>query len=122
MMVGKIVMSLPVIDNNNPILIIFLKKKKVIQIYKTIILSQLILSNKRDKYLSAIIIFFIFNTIYFYYLSEYKYRSLICLSMKKEKVGEWLHVDQLTPWDKNPRFNDQAIEKIAQSIKKFGFC
>lgn len=41
---------------------------------------------------------------------------------EKEKVGEWLHVDQLTPWDKNPRFNDQAIEKIAQSIKKFGFA
>jgi ParB-like chromosome segregation protein Spo0J len=41
---------------------------------------------------------------------------------EKEKVGEWLHIDQLFPWDKNPRFNDQAIDKIAQSIKKFGFA
>lgn len=41
---------------------------------------------------------------------------------EKEKVGEWIHIDQLTPWDKNPRFNDQAVDQIAQSIKKFGFA
>lgn len=42
--------------------------------------------------------------------------------IEKEKVGEWIHVDQLTEWDKNPRFNDQAVEQIAESIKKFGFA
>lgn len=42
--------------------------------------------------------------------------------VEKEKVGEWIHVDQLVEWDKNPRFNDQAVDQIAQSIKKFGFA
>lgn len=42
--------------------------------------------------------------------------------IEKEKVGEWIHIDQLTPWDKNPRFNDQAVDQIASSIKKFGFA
>jgi ParB-like chromosome segregation protein Spo0J len=42
--------------------------------------------------------------------------------VEKEKVGEWIHVDQLTEWDKNPRFNDQAVDQIAESIKKFGFA
>lgn len=41
---------------------------------------------------------------------------------EKEKVGEWIHIDQLNPWDKNPRFNDQAVVQIAESIKKFGFA
>ena len=38
-----------------------------------------------------------------------------------EKVGEWIHVDQLVPWDKNPRFNDQAVNQIIESIRMFGF-
>lgn len=42
-------------------------------------------------------------------------------NIEKEKVGEWIHIDQLVPWDKNPRFNDQAVDQIASSIKKFGF-
>ena len=42
--------------------------------------------------------------------------------IEKEKVGEWIHIDQLIPWDKNPRFNDQAVDQIASSIKKFGFA
>lgn len=42
--------------------------------------------------------------------------------IEKEKVGEWIHIDQLNPWDKNPRFNDQAVHQIAESIKKFGFA
>lgn len=62
-------MSLPVIDNNNPILIIFLKKESNPNIQNDI-LSQLILSNKRDKYLSAIIIFlFLIQFIFIIYQS-----------------------------------------------------
>jgi hypothetical protein len=65
----KIVMSLPVIDNNNPILIIFLKKESNPNIQNDI-LAQLILSNKRDKYLSAIIIFlFLIQFIFIIYQS-----------------------------------------------------
>jgi len=41
--------------------------------------------------------------------------------VETEKVGEWVHLDQLVEWDQNPRFNDQAIDQIADSIKKFGF-
>ena len=31
-------------------------------------------------------------------------------------------IDQIIPWEKNPRHNDHAVEKVAESIKRFGFA
>lgn len=39
----------------------------------------------------------------------------------KEIAAVWVDVETLTPWDKNPRQNDEAVEKVADSIKRFGF-
>ena len=33
-----------------------------------------------------------------------------------------MKVDDLVPWDKNPRFNDHAVERVAESIREFGFA
>ena len=33
----------------------------------------------------------------------------------------WLPLEALRPWEKNPRTNDGAIEKVAASIREFGF-
>lgn len=33
----------------------------------------------------------------------------------------WLHVDDLTPWDRNPRRNADAIPKVAASLRHWGF-
>ena len=30
-------------------------------------------------------------------------------------------LSDLTPWEANPRLNDQAVEAVAQSIRAFGF-
>ena len=30
-------------------------------------------------------------------------------------------INELKPWDKNPRINDDAIDAVANSIKSFGF-
>ena len=30
-------------------------------------------------------------------------------------------IDDLTPYEKNPRFNDEAVKYVANSIKEFGF-
>lgn len=30
-------------------------------------------------------------------------------------------IDDLIPYEKNPRFNDDAVEYVANSIKEFGF-
>ena len=30
-------------------------------------------------------------------------------------------VNQITPYDKNARYNDNAVSKVAESIKQFGF-
>ena len=30
-------------------------------------------------------------------------------------------IDELKPYEKNPRFNDDAVEYVAKSIKEFGF-
>lgn len=32
-----------------------------------------------------------------------------------------LEPEQLTPWDKNPRKNDRAVDAVAESIRQFGF-
>ena len=33
-----------------------------------------------------------------------------------------LPTDKLTPYEKNPRINDGAVDAVAASIKKFGFA
>lgn len=38
-----------------------------------------------------------------------------------ESAAEWVHVDELRPWEKNPRKNDPAVPRVAESIKRFGF-
>lgn len=39
----------------------------------------------------------------------------------KDLVGEWVPIGDLTPWDKNPRDNDHAVQSVADSIKRFGW-
>lgn len=39
----------------------------------------------------------------------------------RESIGEWVPVADLLPWVKNPRKNDAAVEKVAASIKRWGF-
>lgn len=36
-------------------------------------------------------------------------------------AGEWLHLADIHPWDKNPRVNADAVPKVAASIREFGF-
>lgn len=40
---------------------------------------------------------------------------------KMEAAATWEPIDSLTPWDKNPRRNDGAVESVAHSITRFGF-
>ena len=37
-------------------------------------------------------------------------------------VAEMVSVKELLPWVKNPRKNDHAVKKIAESIRRFGFA
>lgn len=39
----------------------------------------------------------------------------------KDLVGEWVPIGDLTPWDKNPRDNDHAVQSVADSIQRFGW-
>jgi ParB-like chromosome segregation protein Spo0J len=42
--------------------------------------------------------------------------------MKKEEIAAvWESIDNLVPWDQNPRLNDHSVDKVANSIKRFGF-
>src|SRR5437868_2559191 len=43
------------------------------------------------------------------------------LSDTKEAAAVWLSVTELVPWEKNPRKNDAAVAKVAESIQRFGF-
>jgi ParB-like chromosome segregation protein Spo0J len=40
---------------------------------------------------------------------------------KMEAAATWEAIDSLTPWDKNPRKNDHAVQTVADSIRRFGF-
>lgn len=40
---------------------------------------------------------------------------------KMEAAATWEPIDSLTPWDRNPRRNDGAVESVAHSITRFGF-
>ena len=43
--------------------------------------------------------------------------------MKKEdSAAQWVNIEALTPWRDNPRQNDQAVNAVADSIKRFGFA
>lgn len=35
--------------------------------------------------------------------------------------AEWVEINQIKPWDKNPRKNAAAVKEVAGSIKRFGF-
>ena len=34
---------------------------------------------------------------------------------------EYLALDDIKPYENNPRFNDDAVKYVANSIKEFGF-
>ncbi len=38
-----------------------------------------------------------------------------------EPAAEWVPIDRLMPWVKNPRKNDKAVDEIVESIRVFGF-
>jgi hypothetical protein len=37
------------------------------------------------------------------------------------QAAQWVHLDTLQPWDRNPRNNTAAIPKVAASIRRHGF-
>ena len=39
-----------------------------------------------------------------------------------KEAAVYIHPDELTPWESNPRRNEHVVEKIAQSIQEFGFA
>ena len=42
--------------------------------------------------------------------------------MNEEQIAaEWCDVGSLKPWGRNPRRNDAAIQRVADSIRRFGF-
>ena len=43
------------------------------------------------------------------------------MRVNKDLVGEWVPIGDLTPWDRNPRDNDHAVQSVADSIKRFGW-
>jgi hypothetical protein len=40
----------------------------------------------------------------------------------REPAAEWVPTSALTPWAQNPRKNDHAVAKVADSIRRFGFA
>lgn len=36
-------------------------------------------------------------------------------------ASQWVPIDALRPWEKNPRLNNAAIPRVARSIRRFGF-
>jgi ParB/RepB/Spo0J family partition protein len=38
-----------------------------------------------------------------------------------EPAAEWVALDALRPWADNPRKNDDAVDAVAESIRRFGF-
>ena len=35
--------------------------------------------------------------------------------------SEWVEIDSIEPWERNPRINNHAVQQIAVSIQQFGF-
>ena len=46
----------------------------------------------------------------------------IVTNKEQEVAAVWVDVDDLTPWDENPRINDNAVSEVARSIRRFGFA
>ena len=46
----------------------------------------------------------------------------IVTNKEQEVAAVWVDVNDLTPWDENPRINDHAVDEVMQSIKRFGFA
>ena len=44
------------------------------------------------------------------------------LKKEEESAAVWVDIEDLIPWDQNPRNNSNAIDKVAESIKRFGFA
>ena len=42
--------------------------------------------------------------------------------MTSEAAAVYVDPSTLTPWNKNPRNNEAAIDEVAKSIKRFGFA
>lgn len=40
---------------------------------------------------------------------------------QKEAAAVWVDIERLKPWADNPRRNDPAVARVAESIKRFGF-
>src|SRR5438445_500516 len=38
-----------------------------------------------------------------------------------EPAARWVPIDSLRAWEKNPRHNEPAIARVAESIQRFGF-
>lgn len=43
-------------------------------------------------------------------------------AQNNNEAAVWLSPDDLTPWDRNPRHNDHAVQSIADSISRYGFA
>ena len=41
---------------------------------------------------------------------------------KTEAAAEWVDINSITPWADNPRNNGNAVQAVAESIKRFGFA
>ena len=42
--------------------------------------------------------------------------------LQPEAAAVWVATADLRPWDLNPRLNEPAVAKVAESIKRFGFA
>tara|TARA_Y100001963_G_scaffold157001_1_gene252037 strand:- start:2775 stop:4379 length:1605 start_codon:yes stop_codon:yes gene_type:complete len=42
--------------------------------------------------------------------------------MSDDSAAVWMGINDLVPWDENPRKNEAAISEVANSIKRFGFA
>ena len=44
------------------------------------------------------------------------------MTQKKAELNiEYINIEELVPYENNPRFNDEAVEYVANSIREFGF-
>ncbi len=41
--------------------------------------------------------------------------------MEPTNPAQWVHIDDVTPWENNPRNNDHAVAHVAKSIERFGW-
>lgn len=54
-------------------------------------------------------------------MSANKTITLLSATEIEESAADWVDIDKLTPWGKNPRKNDEAAKRVADSIRRFGF-